>query len=483
MNRQFRQEYSIKQVPTEDVNSLENVLNSMSVSGWELYSIYEAERNNKLVYNCIFAREIENISDEDDAEIFDFRNKVERMLYSKEEPYDLCLNLQRKIRDKKDAIERVKKFLESSKGAERELLNEEVKKNVDELNNLKKDLKEVLNPSGLSKYLGEEKLSISFSSENYTLCDTKRVDNILAQVVKTRQDLTKELGYIIPKVQFIENPTLEAFDFSINIHGVSIISSKAYPDHLVFWEDELEMDKFPKSSVRVNDTLTNRKIVWIKRDECKDYWAHGLEAVDYIGVYLRYCVINNVDEIFDYGDLNRYIEYVQNKNPFLIDNIVGDYVSLSELKYIFSQLIREQVSIKDIDYIFEKLNDFSDDPNKADLLDKLRMSMARQISGSLADENGDIYAYELSDETLKLLEKQVDKEEMSIKLDLSKFSKLRKNLNKVKDEIASKNAVIVAPQMYRHVMFVLISQIFCDIPVICYEEVAMDYELKILGQI
>ena len=52
------------------------------------------------------------------------------MLYSKEEPYELCLNLQKKIRDKKEKIERIKQFLESSKDSERELLNEEIKKDI-----------------------------------------------------------------------------------------------------------------------------------------------------------------------------------------------------------------------------------------------------------------------------------------------------------------------------------------------------------------
>ena len=53
------------------------------------------------------------------------------------------------------------------------------------------------------KFLGEEKLSISLSSENYCLCDPTGENNLVAQTLKVRQDLTKELGYIIPKIQFI----------------------------------------------------------------------------------------------------------------------------------------------------------------------------------------------------------------------------------------------------------------------------------------
>ena len=161
MAKQFRQEFSIKSIPTDETALLENTLNAMSTTGWELYSIYEAEQNSKIVYNCIFVREVENAPDEVDDDIINFRSTVERMLYSKEEPYELCLNLQKKIKDKKEKIERVKKFLESSKDTERELLNDEIKKDIDELNDLKRDLKDVLAPSKMAKFLGEEKLSIS----------------------------------------------------------------------------------------------------------------------------------------------------------------------------------------------------------------------------------------------------------------------------------------------------------------------------------
>ncbi len=483
MSKEFKQEFSIKSIPTDDTLLLENTLNAMSTSGWELYSIYEAEQNSKIVYNCIFVKETAVEDDEASDEIINFRSTVERMLYTSEEPYELCLNLQKKIRDKKEKIEKVKKFLENSKEDERELLNEEIKKDIDELNNLKRDLKEILAPSKMSKFLGEEKLSISLSSESYSLCDPKNEKNLLSQTVRVRQELTNDLGYIIPKVQFIENASLDEFDFSINIHGVSVVSAKAYPDYLAFFEDELNFDKIPKEAIKEKDPLTKRKMLWIPKELCENYWVEGLEATEYIAQYLAHYSIVHVDEIFDYKDLNRYVEYVTEQNEFLTESILGDFISVSELKYILTQLIRERVSIKDIVYIFEKLNDFSDDPNKADLLDKLRISLSRQISASIASKDKEILAYELDDDTLELLEAQTNKEESNVKIDLSKFSKFKKILKETRKDIIEQNAIIVAPAQYRQVIFILVSQLFMDIPVISFEEVNLDYKLTILGKI
>ncbi|MBQ8635063.1 FHIPEP family type III secretion protein [bacterium] len=483
MSKEFKQEFSIKSIPTDDTLLLENTLNAMSSSGWELYSIYEAEQNSKIVYNCIFVKETQVSDDEITDELINFRSTVERMLYSKDEPYELCLNLQKKIKDKKEKIEKVKKFLESSKDDERELLNDEIKKDIDELNDLKRDLKDILAPYKMSKFLGEEKLSISLSSENYCLCDPMTEKNLLSQTVKVRQELTKDLGYIIPKVQFIENASLEEFEFSINIHGVSVANAKAYPQHIAFFEDELNLDKAPKNAIKEKDPLTKRKLVWVPSEECENFWVEGMSATEYIASYLEYYAIVHVDEIFDYKDLNRYIEYVTDKNEFLTDGILGDYISVSELKYMLTQLIRERVSIKDIVYIFEKLNDFSDDPNKSDLLDKLRIALSRQISASVATKDKEIFAYEIDDDTIDLLEQQTNKEESNIKIDLSKFTKFKKILKETRKEIIENNAIIVVPQQYRQVIFILVSQLFMDIPVICFEEVSLDYKLNILGKI
>ncbi len=483
MNKEFRQEFSIKAVPTDDTILLENTLNAMSSTGWDLYSIYEAEQNSKIVYNCIFARDIENNPEEQDSELVNFRSSVEKMLYSKDEPYELCLNLQRKIKDKKEKIKKIKKFLESSKDEERELLNDEIKKDIDELNSLKKDLNDVIAPSKMSEFLGEDKLSISLSCENYCLCDPVKENNLLSQTIRVRQELTKELGYIIPKVQFIENTSLEEYDFSVNIHGVAVVSAKAYPEHLAFFEDELNIDKAPKNSFKVKDPLTKRKLIWIDKKECENFWTEGLEPAEYIANYLSYYSIVHVDEIFDYNDLNRYIEYVSDKNSLLVETILGEFMSISELKYLLVQLIRERVSVKDIVYIFEKLNDFSDDPSKADLLEKIRTSLSRQIASSVANKNKEIFAYEINDDTIELLEKQTNKEEGSVRIDLSKFSKFKKILKELKQNIIEQNAVLLVCRQYRQIIFILVSQLFMDIPVISYEEIPMDYKLNIIGKI
>ncbi len=483
MIRGQRQEFCIKSIPTEELQALETTLNSMSKGGWDLYSIYEGELNSKVVYNVIFSREVEIEDDENYEDIQGYKTKMERMFASKEEPYELCLNFQKKIKEKREKIEEIKNFLDGAKDDEREVLNEEIAKEVDRLNNLKKQLKSLLSPSKMASNLGEERLSISLSEENYSLNDPNFEKNLLSQTIKIRQELTKELGYIIPKVQFLEDNNLEPYIFTVNVHGVPVASGFAYPKYLAFFEDELDMDEYPENSIEDVDIITGRPFIWIKEEFTKNFWIKGMHPSEVISRVLKYNSIKHVHEIFNYSDMNRYIEIVSDNNPLIIDTILGDFISIGELKYIFCSLIRERTSVKDVIYVFEKINDFADDNSKSDLLEKLRISLSRQICWSISNQNKEIEAYELSEDIISLLEENAvdtNENESVIKIDGYKFEGFIKKIEKLNRK---KRVVLVVPPHLRAIVFALVSQLYMDIPTISYEEIAPEFELKVAGKI
>ena len=113
----------------------------------------------------------------------------------------------------------------------------------------------------------------------------------------------------------------------------------------------------------------------------------------------------------------------------------------------------------------------------------MRIALSRQISDSISTKDKEIFAYELDDDTIELLEKQTNKDENNIRIDLSKFSKFKKILKETKNDIINQNAVIIVPQQFRQIIFILVSQLFMDVPVVCFEEIGLDYKLNILGKI
>ena len=56
--------------------------------------------------------------------------------------------------------------------------------------------------------------------------------------------------------------------------------------------------------------------------------------------------IKEVSDIMDYNDINNYVEIVLKNNSFLVDNIIPEFITASDLKYLLTCLVKERVSIK-----------------------------------------------------------------------------------------------------------------------------------------
>ncbi len=487
MYKPTRNVYTIRTSPYNDNEKLENLLNEMSKDGWDVYSLQEIENDDGFFYNCIFIKEtdVEDDNFNDNSDLMNFKSRIERIINPELDPYELCVDIQKKIKEKRQKIAQVKALIDGTSEDSRAILNEEISKHMAELDDLKKKLAKVINPDIMEQKLGENKLTLCLSEELMDILDNDNEFNILSQIVLVRQNLTESLGFILPKIKIEIDDSLEENEFSLKIRGISVINSHAYYNHTMFYANELNIEKLPENSYKGKDAATGRDIVWIEEDKAKDFWAKGYDSADYIASIIEYAVSKYIDDIIDYSDINRYIEIVGNQNLYLIENIIPDYLSVAELKYILASLIKEQVSIKDIVYIFEKINDFADETNKEELLERIRVSLARQISKSVCNnQDNTIYAYELSNECIKSFMGNKSDDEV-IRIESSKIEEV---INKIKTKAEkhtpdAKEIILVAPMRLRHIIYLILSQMIPNIKVVAREELLFEYPLKIIDTI
>ena len=482
-----RMQYCIKSVPSDDTFQMESLLNEMSSLGWELYTMHEVEGDEGYNYNCIFLKEVSDEKDNDDDtdEIFGYQTQMQKMISSNNEPYELCVDIQRKIKEKRQRINSIKSLIDETNESQRKDLNNEMSKNIEELDELKKQLQNVISPDVMIEKIGEDKIKIKLSEENIELVNPDLDANLVAQTVKVRQTLADELGYIIPKIRFENDETLQANEFEIDIRGVCAAKGVVYCGYKVFFKDDLNIAKTPKDAIKDVDPILGKTIYWIPEGKTKDFWVKGANASEFIARILEYVCIKFVEEIFDYNDINRYIEIVSEDNLYLIENIIPDFVSIAELKYILTSLIKERVSIKDIVYIFEKINDFADEETKEDLLSRVRHSLARQISKGIANENNLIQAFELSSESVHYFESKMSGKNSVIRIDNNKVKVIVNNIYKALDKFSLNfdEIVVIVPMEIRQVTSVVLAQMIPNVKVVAREEIAGGYNLEIIDRV
>lgn len=487
-----KMQYVIRSCASENIQELQNLLNEMSMNGWELYSMTETETDDGLKFNCIFMSETKSEDESISSDVINistFKNQMEKMLSPKFSPYENCLDVQSKIRNQQSKISKIKKELETEAPASigRKKLNDKISANIKELEDLKVKLMKATSPELMYAKLNEEKLSIHLSDEllEFVESDSDFAEEALvAETVKSRLKLTEELGYIIPKIVFQDEENLNPYEFNIKIRGLEVYKALVYPNYTMYFEENIHLDKKIKNSIEDIDYITGKKVIWIEKSKTKDFWEKGLSGAECIARALEFIAVKFVDDLLDYNDVEKYIDIVSERNEFLVDNLIPDYISMSDLRFILTSLIREEVSVKDITYIFEKMNDYAEDCAKSDLLKKIRLSLSRRLCKKYANSDGSISLFEISDKTLDAFMPSFEEDEdFVIKIDGSTAEKLAEKITKKAQQFSIEHPKLLVPMECRHLFFTLLSNYMHKITVLTREEIGCNYPIEIISNI
>ena len=491
MYRKDRVEYVIKTCSAEDGQELQNLLNEMSMNGWDLYSMHEVGDEESLQMNCIFMREVKGGSgnDSDIINISDFKSQMEKMLSPKVTEYEQCLDIQSKIRIQKEKINKIKKEIETEAPASisRKSLNDKISASLRELEELKVQLNNATSPDLMYSKLHEDKLTIALSEELLGFVDFDRAndneDDLIAQTVKSRLKLTEELGYVIPKVVFKDDENLNTCEFTINVRGYESFKSVVFPNHIMYYADELKTEGKIKKSQEGIDEVTGRKVIWVEKDIAKDFWQKGMNACEYIAYALENVCVRCVDDLMDYDDIDKYLNIVEQENEFLVENIIPDVLNYADIKYLLSCLVKERVSIKNITYIFDKINDFANEGGRNDILDKIRISIARHICKDYVNpEDGTINAFEVKDISDFYINYDEGENDL-VTVNGEYAEELAQSILKKSKKLGVKQPIIVVPLEYRHLLFSVLTLYINNIVVLAEEEIGCLFKVSIVGKI
>ena len=159
----------------------------------------------------------------------------------------------------------------------------------------------------LFSFLDEETIRIEIGDDivpfNKNVCKT--IDNV-------RQELTEELGFILPVVRILNNIYLQENEYTIKIE---------------------------------NNLMHNGFVV--PNEE-------GIEEEIYEN--LKNVLLNNMHMLLTNELTEKYIESVRSKNSIMVWDITGA-ISTTEIRIILGDLLEKGKSIKNISKIFEKISE------------------------------------------------------------------------------------------------------------------------------
>ena len=372
------------------------------------------------------------------------------------------------------------------------LINADVQSQLGQLENVRQNMQDLVNPNRMYERLGVDILSLQVGSNLLVIADPDQEGQLLAKIAALRQRVTDELGYILPNIRIMDSSALEANEYVISIRNNVVASGFVYPGKYMVIADQWDSVKksIPEDAIVGVDPTYQTQAYWISQDDAKATKnVTAVDATDVLVTHLQECVRKHVDEVMTKTDVLKLMELVRSQDPTLVNDLVPAIISTSDLRKIFVNLIREKVSIKDIIFVFERLCDYARFSKEPDILsERLRAALGRQICLSNVDREHVLYALTLSPEWEKTLDDSCQRTELGTMFLLNPMQvqdlieSTAMTLMRAHQQIGQQPVILCSPRI-RLPLFQLLERHIPTIVVISYSELITDIKVEAVDTI
>ncbi len=218
-------------------------------------------------------------------------------------------------------------------------------------------------------------------------------DSFLNRIREIRRQAAIEMGIIVPSVHVTDNLQLPPREYAILLKGEKIAHGEIHPEGYLAIDPGVVREKM--AGVETTDPAFGMPAVWIRRNEDRDRAvAAGYTVVDpttVVCTHLAEIIKTHAHELLGRQETRTLLDTLAETHPKTVEEASPKVLSLGEVQRVLQNLLRERVPIRDLATILEAVTDVgvvTRDVNA--LTEAARVALARTISGSLANESGEL---------------------------------------------------------------------------------------------
>jgi flagellar biosynthesis protein FlhA len=203
---------------------------------------------------------------------------------------------------------------------------------------------------------------------------------LLDRIAGLRRQLEQQFGFAIPAVKVGEAPTLGDQEYEIRLLGSRFASASLFPGRLLAI-GERSLDPGMEGIATVDPSF-GVPALWIEPQNGEKARSAGFKLIDPVTViitHLSEVVHGELAMLLSRSTVVRMLDGVRERQSGLVEELVPNIMSVSDVQRVFQNLVGEGVSIANPDIIIEHLVDvarFQKDPGELTELIRQRTSYA-----------------------------------------------------------------------------------------------------------
>jgi flagellar biosynthesis protein FlhA len=372
-------------------------------------------------------------------------------------------------------------------------LAHDVQKQLGQLDSVKENMQDLINPNRMYEKLGVDPLNLQVGNDLLVIADPDQDGQLLGKIAGLRARMTDEIGFILPNIRIMDSTTIHPNEYMVSIRGNPVESGRVYPGRYMLPVSLMQANNIepPPGAIRdIEPTHGMEECIWMLQQEVPEsLQRNALEATDALIDHMREIVVKHVDEVMTKMDVLKLMELVRSQDQSLIQELVPNIMTPNDLRKVFVNLLREKVSIKDIIFIFERLTDFARFSKEPDVLsERLRAALGRQICLLNSDRDKNMYAVTLSNEWEKLLDDSCQRTELGTMFLLNPLQvqdlveMTGEALNRVRQTYNRVPVILCSPRI-RLPLFQLLDRHIPLVTVMSYSELIPDIQVHAVGAV
>ncbi|NUM36818.1 MAG: flagellar biosynthesis protein FlhA [Candidatus Brocadiae bacterium] len=342
-------------------------------------------------------------------------------------------------------------------------------------------------------WLSLDRICIELGYKLIDLADQNRKPTLMERVVLLREQIARDLGMLIPPIHIVDNIQISPHNYAILLEGERIAQSTLYPEHYLVLEGAPQPGgKSALSGIIGIDTREpafGLPAKWVDNEQKEQAEMIGLTVINEISVmitHLSEVLKKNAAKILSRDDVHFLIEQIKKNTPKMVEGIVPEIFSITELHQILQNLLSEKVSIRNLPRILQTLSFYASKTKDINnLTEMVRQNLAASICSRYQGSSGILPVITLSPDTEYKLRQAIfpDSSKTSVSLPPDFLQRIITGIVDIKEKAVSVDGdpVLLVNMDIRKGIRELIFHTLPDMAVLSFQEVLSCPEVKCIG--
>ncbi|WP_447726047.1 flagellar biosynthesis protein FlhA [Sphingomonas koreensis] len=215
---------------------------------------------------------------------------------------------------------------------------------------------------------------------------------ILERIAGVRRAHEQEFGIQLPTVRLLEGDSLGSDEYEIRLFGSRYGAAQIYPGRVLAISSKESRDAL--DGIKAQDPAFGLPATWIAEDAAEAARAAGYTIVDPVTVLMTHftdIARTEANALLTRSVVAALLDGVRARQPGLIEELLPNILTLSDVQRVFQNLVGEGISIANTDLIVEHLVDLArTQKDPAELTELIRQRMSYAICNQLRGRHNDL---------------------------------------------------------------------------------------------